>query len=417
MQTRLDSAMLDRAKLQEADRILRSCVHCGFCTATCPTYQLFGDELDGPRGRIYQIKQLLEGESVSAATRLHLDRCLTCRSCETTCPSGVEYVRLLDLGRELMEQRAPRGLGQGLLRWMLRQLLPHPARFGWLLGLGQRLKPLLPGALGRKVPACQALRPEPMRAAQRRILLLDGCVQSVATPRTNNAARRLLARFGIELISPVQAGCCGALSQHLAKPLEARRYIRANIDAWWPYIEQGVEALLASASGCGVMLRDYARLMADEPAYAHKAIRVVELLRDPAELLRDEPIPPEWMRARLPAIAVHSPCTLQHGQQLSGVVEQILTGLGFELRPVADGHLCCGSGGAYSLLHPRISRQLRDQRLAALEAGEPELIVTANIGCQLHLGSGTATRVVHWLELIDDHLIEDRSSEASATAP
>lgn len=401
MQTQLTDAFLQTPQGQEAETILRSCVHCGFCTATCPTYQLLGDELDGPRGRIYLMKQLLEGQEVTAKTQGHLDRCLTCRSCETTCPSGVSYGRLIDIGRELVEERVQRPALVRLKRSLLRWVLPFPGRFSALLGLGRAVRPLLPKPLAKKVPPRQRSMPTASApSATRTMLVLDGCAQSSATPNTNRAAAKLLGKFGIRLISAPEAGCCGAVSQHLAAPDEARTFIRRNIDAWWPYIERGAEAIVVSASGCGVMVKDYGHLLADDPEYAEKATRIGELARDLSEVVRNLDLSRLNVEGRPKKIAFHSPCTLQHGQQLNGVVEEILTRAGFELLPVADSHLCCGSAGTYSILQPELSRKLLASKLESLQKHQPELVATANIGCQLHLGAEAGVPVLHWVELL-----------------
>jgi len=402
MQTRLSEAYKDTPRGRDADAILRTCVHCGFCTATCPTYQLLSDELDGPRGRIYQIKDLLEGQPITAATRTHLDRCLTCRACETTCPSGVEYGRLVDFGRELVEQQLPRPPLERLKRYGLRKILPYPRRIGALLSLGRLFRPLMPPSLKQKVsPRQQTLPSAGPTGLGRTMLVLEGCAQSVATPRTNAAARRLLARLGIDLIAALEAGCCGAVSQHLAAPEEAKTFLRRNIDAWWPHIEQGAEAIVVTASGCGVMVKDYGHLLRDDPNYADKAHRVAELAKDISEVLRDLPLPRDQFQPNLPRVAFHSPCTLQHGQQLNGVVEGILRRAGFTLTPVDDAHLCCGSAGTYSILQPELSQRLLTDKLAALQGPGPEIIATANIGCQLHLASRAERPVMHWVELLD----------------
>ncbi len=402
MQTKLTETFLATPQGREAEAILRACVHCGFCTATCPTYQLLGDELDGPRGRIYLMKQLLEGREVTAKTQGHLDRCLTCRSCETTCPSGVSYGRLVDIGRELVEQRVRRPALVRLKRILLRRVLPHPRLFSNLLGLGRAVRPLLPKPLARKVPPRQQAIPTASASSSTRtMLVLDGCAQSSATPNTNRAAANLLGKFGISLISPPEAGCCGAVSQHLAAPDEAKGFIRRNIDAWWPHIERGAEAIVVSASGCGVMVKDYGHLLAGDPDYAAKASRVSELAKDLSEVVHSLDLSRLDIRGLPKRIAFHSPCTLQHGQQLSGMVEEILTRAGFELLPVADPHLCCGSAGTYSILQPELSRKLLANKLGSLQKQRPVLIATANIGCQLHLGTEARVPVVHWVELLD----------------
>jgi len=402
MQTEIIPEFLQTPEGQEADAILRACVHCGFCTATCPTYQLLGDELDGPRGRIYQIKQVLEGQTPTRTTQLHLDRCLTCRSCETTCPSGVRYGRLVDIGRGIVESRVERPLGEKLLRQALTSLVPYPARFGPLVKLGGLAKPLLPKALKAKVPTARAAGAWPTPAGKRSMLALAGCVQSVATPATNAAAARVLSRLGIDLIEVPEAGCCGAAAYHLNAQAEGLDAMRRNIDAWWPQVEDGAEAILISASGCGVTVKEYGELLRHDSQYADKAERIAGLARDPVEVLSKADLEPLGEPGRGRKVAFHSPCSLQHGQQLKNLVEPILAKLGFVLTPVPDAHLCCGSAGTYSLTQPELSQRLRDGKVLALESGVPEIIATANIGCQLHLEAGAKTPVVHWLELLDE---------------
>ncbi|RRQ20649.1 glycolate oxidase subunit GlcF [Thiohalobacter thiocyanaticus] len=401
MQTRLPESLLATAAGQEADAILRSCVHCGFCTATCPTYQLLGDELDSPRGRIYLIKQMLEGDEAGTHTRQHLDRCLSCRACETTCPSGVVYHRLLDIGREELDRRLPRPHSQRLLQRALRLTLPYPRRFKPLLGLGRGFARLLPAGLRRKLPPVQNVPAWPTTTHARRMLALAGCVQSVTTPATNAVTARVLDRLGIQLIEAPAAGCCGAMSHHFAAGDEARAMMRRNIDAWWPHIEQGAEVILVTASGCGAFVKEYGKLLADDPAYADKAARVSELARDPAEVLQQEDLAALGLDGGGRRVAYHPPCTLQHGQQLPEIVEGILTRLGYQLTPVPDKHLCCGSAGTYSITQPALAAQLRDNKLAALDSGGPELIATANVGCQLHLQSESDRPVRHWIELLE----------------
>jgi len=408
MQTRIRPDLLATAEGQRADRILRNCVHCGFCTATCPTYRLLGDELDSPRGRIYLIKQVLEGESVSATTQGHLDRCLTCRSCETTCPSGVEYGHLVDIGRQLVEQQVKRPVKERLLRWFLRQLLPYPSRLAPLLKTGRMLRPILPKGLRSLIPMKM---PADTRAADasthhsRRMLILEGCVQSLISTGTNQAARQVFGRLGIELIAAPEAGCCGALSHHLNAPEEARTQIRRNIDAWWPEVEAGIEAIVMTASGCGSVVREYGDLLRDDPNYAEKAFRISELTRDASEILSAElkDIDTEGLftKGERPAVAFHNPCSLQHGQGITGIVEAMLKQAGYPLRPVADAHICCGSAGTYSILQPEIADRLRTDKLRALEAGRPEIIATANVGCQHHLATESSVPVTHWIELIE----------------
>jgi glycolate oxidase iron-sulfur subunit len=401
MQTSLTPDVLDTPEGREADAILRSCVHCGFCTATCPTYQLLGDELDGPRGRIYLIKQMLEGQPAGRETRLHLDRCLTCRACETTCPSGVRYGRLADIGRSIAEHRIPRPWPKRLYRRLLRAVIPHAGRFGALLRIGQAVRPVLPRPLRTKIPAPQDAGAWPPPRHARRMLVLAGCAQTSATPNTNAAAARVLDRLGISLIVAPAAGCCGALSQHLGAEAEAHAFMRRNIDAWWPYVEDGVEAIVTTASGCGVLVKDYGTLLAHDPDYAELATRISALTRDLGEVLGAEDLTPLLQTRRRRRIAFHAPCTLQHGQRLAGTVEGVLTGLGFELTEVRDSHLCCGSAGTYSLLQPALSERLRTAKLASLERPGPELIATANVGCQLHLQGAAGVPVRHWIELLD----------------
>ena len=399
MQTNLPAQLLQTQAGQRADSILRSCVHCGFCTATCPTYQLLGDELDGPRGRIYQIKQMLESGQVSADVQLHLDRCLTCRSCETTCPSGVRYSELLDIGRDFAAQQRPRPPWQRLQRWALRKILPYPRRFSLVLQLGQLAAPLLPRSLQKKLPKVSPTLMQDRISSPRKILMLDGCVQSVVTPDVNAMANNILARLGFQVIRPTAAGCCGAVSTHLSALAEGKAFVKRNIDAWWPLLED-VEAIIATASGCGVMLQDYASLMADEGEYADKARRISALVKDPAAILAAEDLAVLQIKPTQQKIAFHSPCTLQHGLKQQGVVEAILSKVGFQLVQVNDAHLCCGSAGTYSVLQAEIANQLLTNKLASLSAEQPDLIVTANIGCQMHLQSGTEIPVKHWLSLL-----------------
>jgi glycolate oxidase iron-sulfur subunit len=400
MQTNISQRFLHTRAGEEAEKILRSCVHCGFCTATCPTYQLVGDELDSPRGRIYLIKQFLEGQEVTRRTQHHLDRCLTCRSCETTCPSGVEYGHLVDIGRELIEQELPRPLLQRIPRWMMRKILPFPQRFAVLLRPGQWLRPLLPSVIRKKVPARQRKTARPATAHPRRMIIFEGCAQSVTTPGTNDAAARVLDRLGISLVSPRAQGCCGAVSQHLAAPDEALDFVRRNIDAWWPEIEAGAEAIIVSASGCGAQVADYAHLLRDDPQYAQKAEKVTQLARDLSEIIDAEDLSALTVNTEK-RIAFHSPCSLQHGLQLNGKVEGILQRLGFELTAVPDSHLCCGSAGTYSILQAKMSQRLLGNKLEALQSGQPELIATANVGCQMHLDTQADVPVCHWVELLD----------------
>jgi glycolate oxidase iron-sulfur subunit len=411
MQTTIPDAIGLTPTGREADQILRSCVHCGFCTATCPTYLLLGDELDGPRGRIYLIKQTLEGTEVTRKTQAHLDRCLTCRACETTCPSGVRYGRLLEIGRGIVEEKVRRPLLERGMRRVLRLLIPHPRRFATLLWLGRLVAPLLPKALKRKVPAKQRVQPWPEARHTRRMLVLEGCAQSVATPNTNLAAARVLDRLGISLIRVGPAVCCGALSQHLSAHDEALDLMRRNIDAWWPHLEAGAEAIVVSASGCSVMVKEYGELLQHDPHYAHKAQRVAALTRDLSEVFADLPLDQLKINGQGRRIAFHSPCTLQHGQKILGRVEAALRSAGYMLVTITDSHLCCGSAGTYSLLQPTLSRQLLDNKLKALQKDTPECIVTANIGCQLHLAGGAEVPVGHWIELLDEASVQGLLAE------
>jgi glycolate oxidase iron-sulfur subunit len=387
----------------QANEILRSCVHCGFCNATCPTYQLTGDELDGPRGRIYLIKQVLEGNKPTDKTQLHLDRCLTCRACETTCPSGVNYHLLLDTGRELVEQSVPRPLSARLVRRVLRLVLPWPARFTPLLRTGQLLRPLLPTAIKNKIPArSKDQRPRPQQQHARRMLLLTGCVQDAMSPQINAATIRVLDALEIQTITRSNSGCCGAVSHHLGATDEALGFMRRNIDAWWPDIQQGAEAVVVTASGCAPMVKDYAQLLANDAAYADKACRISELAKDISEIIAAEDFMTVIRQtAGEQKIAFHSPCTLQHAQRITGSVEQILEQAGYTLTSVSDSHLCCGSAGTYSILQAELSGRLRDNKLAALQAGQPDMIATANIGCLTHMAGHAEVPVKHWIEYLD----------------
>lgn len=399
MQTQLAEPLRDTPLGREAEAILRSCVHCGFCTATCPTYQLLGDELDGPRGRIYLIKQVLEGQQASRLTQIHLDRCLSCRSCETTCPSGVRYGRLLDIGRQHLEARVDRPWHEQFIRRALLSIIPNRRRFGFLLRLGQGVRSLLPSRLRREIPPYRAAGTWPKRHQARTMGVLEGCAQPSAAPATNAAAARVLDRLGIQLVP--FPGCCGAVHQHTGAEEKALGRIRQNIDAWWPLVEAGAEALVMTASGCGMLVKDYGALLADDPAYAAKAARLSSLTQDLGEVLAKEDLSQLGAPGRGRRIAFHPPCSLQHGQKLPGLVEPILVRLGFSLTQVPDQHLCCGSAGTYSLLQPRLSQRLLRNKLANLHSEGPELIATANIGCQLHLETGAQVPVRHWIELLD----------------
>jgi glycolate oxidase iron-sulfur subunit len=431
MQTTLAPEFADTPDGLEAEAILRKCVHCGFCTATCPTYQLLGDELDGPRGRIYLMKQVLEGAEPTRSTQLHLDRCLTCRNCESTCPSGVEYGHLVDIGRRIVDAKVPRPAGERAQRWLLREGLTSPL-FAPALKLGQALRPLLPGALKAKVPAKTAGGAAareglwPQRTHARKVLMLMGCVQPAMKPNINAATARVLDLAGVQTVVPDGVGCCGAVRSHGGDPAGGLADMRRNIDAWWPFVAGltdagAVEAIVMNASGCGVTVKDYGHALAHDPDYADKAARVSALARDLGEVV-DGLMPAllaHWSGVRqrrgvaVPRhapgtpLAFHPPCTLQHGQKLRGGVERMLAAFDFDVRLAAsESHLCCGSAGTYSVQQPVIATQLRDRKLAALAEGQPQAqaIVSANIGCIAHLQSGTATPVRHWIELVDERL-------------
>jgi glycolate oxidase iron-sulfur subunit len=407
MQTQLAPEFANTPDGLEAEAILRKCVHCGFCTATCPTYQLLGDELDGPRGRIYLIKQVLEGQAPTRKTQLHLDRCLTCRNCETTCPSGVDYGHLVDIGRKVVDARVPRPALERTTRWLLKEGLPSPL-FGPAMKLGQAVRGLLPEGIKRKVPAAQDAGAWPAGAHARKVLMLPGCVQPSMAPNINTATARVLDAAGISAVT-VAAGCCGAVKYHLNDHSGGLAEMRANIDTWWPYIApdsaSGVEAIVMNASGCGSMVKDYGHALRHDPDYAAKAARVSEFTRDLSELL---PLMLPGLKDRVaqasakPKLVFHPPCTLQHGQKLRGGVEGALRECGFDVELASsESHLCCGSAGTYSVLQADLSVQLRDRKLQHLQASTPEVIVSANIGCITHLQSGTATPVKHWVEVLD----------------
>ena len=407
MQTQLAPEYSATPEGQEAEAILRKCVHCGFCTATCPTYQTLGDELDGPRGRIYLIKQVLEGQKPTRATQEHLDRCLTCRNCESTCPSGVQYGHLVDIGRKIVDEQVERPFSERLQRWALKEGMTSPL-FAPALKLGRAVRGLLPEALAEKVPPAQQTGAWPTREHARKVLLLAGCVQPAMMPRINYATARVLDAVGVQTVIAGKAGCCGAVKFHLNDQDGGLVQMRANIDAWWPWVEKGeVEAIVMNASGCGVTVKEYGHLLRHDTQYADKAARVSQLTRDLSELLPDI-VPKLQGRLRnVPqgVVAFHPPCTLQHGQQLRGGVEQHLRALGFDVRLTAnESHLCCGSAGTYSVLQAELSGQLRDRKLGHLGALQPLVITSANIGCITHLQSGTDTPVRHWVQVLDEAL-------------
>ncbi|MDH5301254.1 MAG: glycolate oxidase subunit GlcF [Gammaproteobacteria bacterium] len=399
MQTKLSRGPLPQPLHDEAESILRSCVHCGFCTATCPTYQLLGNELDSPRGRIYLIKQMFEGQPVSRETQTHLDRCLSCRNCETTCPSGVQYSRLLDLGREHIEHHVPRPMGQRLQRHLLRRIVPHTEKFSRALRIGRRLGPLLPARLRQKLPAEQNSGDWPKATHPRRMLLLSGCVQQATRDQTNRAMARLLDAQGISLQALSSGVCCGAVNHHAGDTEQAKIQAKHNIDLIFAQLQQGAEAVLVSASGCGSMIKEYGRLLQYDSDYVEKAAIVSDHCKDLCQVLDmtslGDKLDPGGQR-----IAFQSPCSLQHGQKLAGRVEQLLSQAGFILLPVENGHTCCGSAGSYSLLQPELSQQLLHNKLQSLQRPQPEAIVTANIGCELHLASQATIPVIHWIDLL-----------------
>jgi glycolate oxidase iron-sulfur subunit len=404
MQTNLADFIKNTRDGEEADAILRKCVHCGFCTATCPTYQLLGDELDGPRGRIYLMKQVLEGKRATFKTMTHLDRCLTCRNCESTCPSGVQYGRLVDIGRKMVEQQVSRPLSQRIKRTALKEILPRKWLFAPAMKAGQLVRPLLPQVLKNKVPERQQAGSWPTGQHARKMLLLDGCVQPTMAPNINTATARVLDAVGVQLVTAPKAGCCGAIRYHMNDQDGGLNDMRNNIDAWWPYVESGtVEAIVMNASGCGATVKEYGHLLAHDERYAAKAKRISELTKDLSEIIPafEAELQKKLNGKLAKRVAYHPPCTLQHGQQIRGKVEGLLRALGVDVQLCADSHLCCGSAGTYSVLQPELAYQLRDNKLANLQATKPDVIVSANIGCQTHLQSGTDTPVSHWIELVD----------------
>ncbi|EDN68620.1 glycolate oxidase, iron-sulfur subunit [Beggiatoa sp. PS] len=401
MQTAITETLKQTTLGKEANRILRSCVHCGFCNATCPTYQLLGDELDGPRGRVYLIKQALEGNPVSQKTQQHLDRCLTCLACESTCPSGVRYSHLLEIGREWIEPRVSRPWFEVFKRKTLRAILPYPKKFKVLLRLGQWLRPLLPAQIRKTIP--HHYKPSQsvwITTQHRKMLILEGCVQPALASTINQTTAQVFDRLGISLLRA--QGCCGAISQHLSAPNEARQFMRRNIDTWWSLIEAGAEALVITASGCGSMVKEYAYYLQSDPDYAEKAKHISEITYDISEILMKEDLSSFQSIGKNRKIAFHAPCSLQHGQKVTGVVESLLQSIGFQLTMVPDAHLCCGSAGTYSILQSNLSQQLLGNKIIALESETPELIATANIGCLLQLASVATMPVIHWIELLKE---------------
>ena len=404
MQTNLSPSFKKHSSAALVEDILRKCVHCGFCNATCPTYQITGDELDGPRGRIYQMKQFFEGEDANQQIRLHLDRCLTCRSCETTCPSGVKYSSLLEIGRESIDRAMPRSALDRVIRSGITGFLNS----GWLFSLAIRcaqfISPILPASLRNSVPARPVFLTRAENQHKRRVLLLSGCVQPTLAPNTNIAATNLLDRFGIEVIEIQSRHCCGAVGLHTSQAEQGRQQARKLIDLWWPHVESGVEAIIISASGCGVTVKDYATLFSGDPVYANKASTISDMSQDLSELIAKELPGQRFNIDKAQRVAFHTPCTMQHGLGLKGNVETILTSVGYQVCQVSDTHLCCGSAGTYSILQPSMSTQLRNNKQKALTIDKPDVIATANIGCQLHIANGSEVPVVHWIELLNDAL-------------
>lgn len=396
MQTQLPEHLLASDRGQRANAILRSCVHCGFCNATCPTYQLLGDELDGPRGRIYLIKDFLETQQQSPRLRQHLDRCLTCRACETTCPSGVQYGELLEIARNRMAN--DRTLWSRLIVAGLKYFVPNRIRFRVVVQLGNLFRRFLPKQVRQQVPPLgkqvETVSPE---KHSRKIVLLGGCVQSVSTPEVNRTLRLLLHTRNIECVEVAREGCCGSLALHLGDEEAAIKAMAVNVDALGPAAADA-EAIVSTASGCGVTVKDYGRHLASTPL-ASQAASFADKTMDVAEYLAGTGIN---FAASMPGkrIAWHSPCSLQHGQGVRDPVEKILKAAGYTLTDVPDRHLCCGSAGTYSLLQGEISNELRERKLQALGNDAPDVIATANVGCQLHLASAASVPVVHWLQLL-----------------
>lgn len=383
MQTKLAEQFKNSPQGKKADDILRSCVHCGFCLATCPTYQLSSNELDSPRGRIYLIKSALEDNEVSQNSLQYLDQCLTCRACESTCPSGVEYGQLADIGRELVEPH--RAWWQKLYRSSVRFFLTSPALFNTVAPFFKHSSINTP-----KITADNATS---------RVLLLTGCVQPALAPTINHATNNILAKLGVEVIETPQSACCGALEHHLSAQDQALQQVKHNIDSWSELVESGVEAIISTASGCGVMIKDYKTLFEPNDPYYQKAMEISDKTKDIAEYLLGQDL--SALSIKENNLSYHAPCTLQHGQKLPSIVEHVLAKTGYQVSPITDSHLCCGSAGSYSIFQPKISKQLRENKLQHLSASNPDVIVTANIGCLMHLSKGTNIPVKHWIELVN----------------
>jgi len=409
MQTNLTADHLQTTQGKRADEILRKCVHCGFCTATCPTYQLLGDELDGPRGRIYQIKTMLEGEPADEEILSHLDRCLTCRSCETTCPSGVDYAELIDIGRHHIEQQNIRPLGQKLIRKILGALLPYRNRNFLIFKLGSLFRSFLPAVLKSKTPIIRpAKKYQPSKVSpQKTVLLLEGCAQSTLSPNTNAAASAVLQALGYKVIRESVVSCCGAVNQHLSQIQQAEQWVIKNLKTWKEIDDShGLDAIVSTATGCGVMLKDYSKIISELPVDSTLYQPLLTKIKDISELFNSEKLTQniESFKASNQQIAYHAPCTLTHGHKLADQLHAELTKLGYQLNIPQNAHLCCGSAGTYSLLQPVLSKQLRDNKLQALEECSPDIIITANVGCEHHLNGATNTDVIHWIELVANDL-------------
>jgi len=414
MQVSVPQKLKSFPHIDEARAALGKCVHCGMCNATCPTYQLTGDELDGPRGRIYLIKGAIEGHAVTSMTQQHLDRCLTCRNCETTCPSNVPYAQLAEVGREVIEHRlsetgSARPLTERMMRWTLREGLTRPKVFSMLLAIGRKASPLLPGTLRKKLPPVHEQRPFSPKSHAREMIMLDGCVQPSLDASINDSAERVLDQVGISCSYAPRAGCCGAIRTHLGDRQGGLNEMRRNIDAWTPLLDAGAEALISTASGCGQMIKEYGHYLKDDPEYADRAKKVSAAVKDISEVLYEHREELGAIVAKGDAIvAYHPPCTLQHGLRVRGKAESILEAVGATVKKTADSHLCCGSAGTYSITQPTLAKQLRDDKLEKLEAFKPDAILTANIGCQCHLQSGTENSVRHWISWLDQALSDGR---------
>lgn len=405
METHISDNIRKTPAIEEAEAILRSCVHCGFCTATCPTYQLLGNELDGPRGRIYLIKQMLETGQASNKTRTHLDRCLLCRACESTCPSGVRYARLLHTGKHLAYSLAPASLTQRGKRQLLKGLLPYPKRLSPLLSAANLFRPLLPNRLKSKIPAVdkQSLRTSSADTQSRHVILFQGCVQSIVAGSINTAAQNILQRLGIQSVNAQGEGCCGAVHHHLDDKEHAQAMARNNLDRWWTLLEQGAEAVLFTASACALEAREYPLLFSEDHEYRQKSEQILPFLLEIGEFICKQNTDALRLPENNTDISFHAPCTLQHGLNASAETETLLRRLGFKVREPEDAHLCCGSAGTYSILQPELSTQLRDNKLAQLNKAGGKVIASANIGCLMHLQAGTSVPVKHWIEWLDQY--------------